>query len=163
MGANVYEKIPGFKVVAGPVTIKEFPAASTIYERGLVKLVFGLVSPWTAGSAPAGVAITSAAPGGKALISIDPETIYEATAYSKYLETYRGLCCQVIEENALNSERIGSYSAQKIAMPGSATPNSGTPVQVVGPAGNTTSNPSTNYKVLVKLVDGAFEPEVDAT
>ncbi len=165
MPQPVYDVVCGFKYHSGPFRVVEYTAnTAALYEGGLLMLSGGKMSRWVAGNLPAGVAINYAPANGKVLVSVDPETIYEATdSLDTVTDAKIGTMCAVIAENP--SLVINRKSSMKTALFSSyTTPNTSAPVVVIGAGKGVTNNAAaSNCKVLVKLITGAFEPKIDAT
>lgn len=163
MAQPIYDVVGGFKYHSGPLQIIEYVTDEAVYQNGLLRLSSAQkVRPWNGVSKIAGVAMHAAGIGEKVAVSVDPETLYEATAYGNVLLSDIGKMCPAVLENP--SVRVGNYSTMRIAV-GSAvtTPALTHPVLVIGLSSNVTNvAQASNHKCLVKLITGEFEPYVDA-
>jgi len=162
MAQPVYDVVGGFKYVAGPFQTVTKKTNEAVYRHSLLKLSGGKVSLWTSGAKVFGVAQHAAALGEDVIVSIDPESLYEATSYSKVGITDIGKFCPLTLENV--GIRVGDLSTMRIvSSTTSTTPALANPVQMVGLANNVTNVASaSNHKCIVKFITGELEPYVDA-
>jgi hypothetical protein len=164
MAQFAYENAAGLKYAGGPLQVKEFTTDQIVYQNGLVILTTsGLVRPWPGTGKALGVAQFYAAAGEKVLVSIDPETLYEATRLGLGIPTIAdvGKYVAMSQENPALSVG-GIHSSMKLGTP-TTTIAADTPVQVVRLSNNVTNiNPATNKKCIVKMTTGLLEPYVDA-
>lgn len=149
----------GLVPARGPMTFEVFEAAETVYQFQPVKLDTSgtIVDAVQTGSVVLGVAMNYGVDGDSITVSVNPDTIYEATADVgdgvAVLDDI-GLYVAFLDSNAYS----GKYCAAEIDLDNAATAATNKYMKVVGlPTIVDNAAAASKLKLFVKLVSNQFE------